>query len=336
MTTLADVARRARVSPQTVSNVVNERDVVRPDTRARVLRAIRDLGYTPHSAARSLRTARSWTLGFVVVDPSPQYLADPFHGAVVCGIADVAREHGYGLLIRNVLPGEGPRPVALALDPRRLDGAVLTMGGSGDVRRELLGALSDTGVPLVLLEQRLRSPRLACLVGENRSGALAATNHLLARGHRAIAFLRPRLAWPAVEERIAGYRQALAAARGGLAPRLATSVSESPAAAFEATRAFLSRHPEVTAIFAANDLLAIGALQAAHDLGRAVPGELAVVGFDDFDVACYVRPRLTTVRLPGYEMGSRAAAMLLERLRSGRFEAPEVRVPTTLVVRESS
>ncbi len=303
MTTLADVGRRAGVSAQTVSNVVNGRDVVRPATRARVERAIRELRYRPHAMARGLRTARTQILAFVVVDPSPHYLADPFHGAVVSGLAELARDAGYGLLIENVRPGASERQLLEALDRRRLDGAVLTVGGTPDQRRSCVRALTHAEVPIVVLEQEIGTRDVACVLGGNRDGALAATRHLLERGHRRVAYLRPRLSWPAVDERIAGYRQALREARPALEPLVATGADESPAAAFEATRRLLERHPDVSAVFGANDLMAIGALQAAQAAGRAVPRDLAVVGFDDFDFAQYVRPQLTSVRLPGHEMG---------------------------------
>jgi DNA-binding LacI/PurR family transcriptional regulator len=330
--TLKDVAREAGVSAQTVSNVVNDRAVVSTETRRRVAAAVGRLGYRPNLAARGLRQRRAGALGFLVVDPSPRYLADPFHGAVLTGLAEVARERGFGLVI------EGRAPGGRALEPfrdGRIDGAVVTLGGTEAERRRHLEALARAGGPLVLLEQPAPPGDAAAVVATNREGARQATRHLLAAGHRDLAFVIPDLAWPAVEERIAGYRAALGEAKGarGVVVRCGP---ETPAAAGEATERLLRRHPATTAILGANDLVAVGVLRALRRLSRPCPGEIAVVGFDDFEIGRVVEPPLTTVRVPGEEMGRRAAELLVDRLRAGRFRQRLVELATELVPRESS
>jgi DNA-binding LacI/PurR family transcriptional regulator len=336
MATLQDVARLAGVSAQTVSNVVNGRDVVSPGTRTLVEKAIVQLNYRPNSAARGLRTSRSHTLGFIVVDPSPRYLADPFHGEVLSGLADVTRSKGYGLFIESIAPGDAPERLLRPLREQRVDGAVFTLAGPTQVRQRYLAALALSQEPFVLLEQRIRAPQGASILGENRRGAALATRHLLSRGHRSFAFLQPRVAWPAVEERLAGHRAALKQSPIKAKTRVVECTWETPEAAFSATRRLLRQHPGITAILGANDRLAVGALQALQALGRAVPAEVAVMGFDDFAFAQYVRPRLSTVRLPGYEMGCAAAELLLARLTTGSFPRREVHVETAIVLRETA
>jgi DNA-binding LacI/PurR family transcriptional regulator len=338
MVTLKDVARLTRVSAQTVSNVVNERDVVHPETRRRVLAAVDRLGYRPNLAARGLRRRRTFALGFFVVDPSPRYLADPFHGAVLTGLADIARERGYGLVIQGSPPAS-PDDGSLA-DPFRqaqVDGAVVTLGGTAAERRRHLAAVRRAGGPFVLLEQAVGDrDDAASVLGRNRSGAAAAVRHLLEAGHRHIGFVIPSLAWPAVEERIRGFRDALRPLGGRATGHVLSCGPETKDAARTATERLLSERPEITALMAANDLLALGVLEGGRRAGRRCPADLAVVGFDDFDLAQWVDPPLTTVRLPGYDMGARACQLLITRLETGRFPERRVELATELVRRGSS
>jgi LacI family transcriptional regulator len=330
------VARAAGVSAQTVSNVVNGRAVVGPRTRQRVLEALDRLGYRPNLAARGLRRRQARALAFLVVDPSPRYLSDPFHASVLTGLADVARDRGYGLVIHSTPPGGGPRLSDLFASAQT-DGAVVTLGGTAPQRRRHLSDLRGVGGPFVLLEQPVRAKDdAACVVGRNRSGAEAATRHLLARGHRHLGFVIPDLSWPAVEERVKGFRAALAGHPTRTVGHVVRCGLETPDAAREATEELMRTRSKVTAVLGANDLLAVGVLDAARRRGRRCPEDLAVVGFDDFDIAPWVHPPLTTVRLPGDEMGRAAAELLVDRLETGRFEKRRLEVATELIVRESA
>jgi DNA-binding LacI/PurR family transcriptional regulator len=339
VTTLKDVAEHVGVSIQTVSNVVNGRDVVHAKTRARILQALEELNYHPNMAARGLRHRRSQTLGFLVVDPSPRYLADPFHSEVVTGIADVAREFGYGLFIQGILldeAGSQPEQLLQPFRQRRIDGGVITLAGPRELRERYIDQLLKLKQPFTLLEQRVTASHAGCILGENRRGAFEATEHLLHKGHTRIHFLTGNIAWPAIEERIIGYQEALQSHQVSQDSPSITYCDWSAQAAFEATMALLAAQPDITAILGANDVLAVGALQAVRSLERTVPDDVAVIGFDDFDFTQYVRPRLTTVRLPGYEMGRQAAEMLLEYFESETFSQHEIHLPTTLIVRDSS
>jgi DNA-binding LacI/PurR family transcriptional regulator len=337
VTTLKDVARAAGVSAQTVSNVVNNRAVVRLETRQRVLEALDRLGYRPNLAARGLRQRQARALAFLVVDPSPRYLADPFHGSVLSGLADVARERGYGLVIQGLRPGGGGgRRLSDVFRHTQIDGAVVTLGGTAGERRRHLGDLRRGGGPFVLLEQSVGArDDAACVLGRNRSGAEAVTRHLLAAGHRHFGLVIPDLAWPAVEERVRGFHGALESHRARTTGRVVRCGPETPDTAREATERLLDAQPKVTAVLGANDLLAVGVLDALRRRGRRCPEDVAVAGFDDFDLARWVHPPLTTVRLPGDEMGRRAAELLIGRLENGRFSKRRLEVPTELIVRES-
>lgn len=335
MTTLRDVAREAGVSVQTVSNVVNARPVVQAETRARVEAVLRRLEYRPNSAARGLRRSRAQAIGLLVADPSPRYLADPFHGALLSGLADIARERGYSLLIHSLGPGDEPPRFTDPFRQRLIDGAVVTLGGAAVERTRLLSELRRAGAPIVLLEQQTRLADVAAVVGDNRNGALAATRQLLSRGHRRLVFLAPRVAWPAVEERVAGFREAVHGVRNAQA-QVVSCVEESAEAARAETVRILSETGAPSAFFGANDLLALGALEAVSEAGLSCPDQAAVIGFDDFDFARHVRPRLSTVALPGHDMGRAAGQLLVGRIERGRFSSRRVEIPARLVLRESA
>ncbi len=188
----------------------------------------------------------------------------------------------------------------------------------------------------MLLEQPVgEGDDAACVLGRNFSGAVAAARHLLDAGHRHVAFVIPGLAWPAVEERVRGFRDAVRR-RGGATGLVYRCGPETPDAARIATEGLLRERPQITAVMAANDLLALGVLEAGRRAGRRCPADLAVVGFDDFDIAQWVDPPLTTVRLPGYDMGARACELLIARLEGGSFPRRRVELATELVCRGSS
>lgn len=333
--TIRDVARLAGVSVQTVSNVVNGRPLVSDATRLRVLRAVEELGYHPNSSARGLRRRRSENLGFLVVDPAQRFLADPFHDELLSGLGDALRERGYCLLIQAAKSAD-EAALAPILRGHRVDGAVVTLAGAAGTHRRYLDTLVASGLPFVLLEQRIDAPCAACVLGSNREGAFVAVEYLARKGHRRIGFISGDVTWPAVEERLAGYRAGLAAHGLDFDPRLLVTAPWTRAGGYAGMERLLARVRDLTAVLCANDVLAVGAMQAARAHLLRVPEEMAVVGFDDFEFASYVEPPLTTVKLPGYEMGIRAAELLLAYLDTGRFPEREVIFPATFTVRASA
>ena len=346
MTTLRDVAERAGVTAQTVSNVVNGRDkppYVTAATRERVLRALTELDYHPNGQARSLRNRRALTLGFVIVDESPAFLSDLFHSEVASGIAEIVRASDRWLLIHGLLPDEkAPGHLLQPYLQRRIDGAVVTLSGPRAVRDACIQRLLAHPCPFVLFEERIDCPHGVSMMGDNAGGASQAVAHLRRKGHERIVFLAGPSAWPAVEQRVGGYTAAMREA--GLEPRVFTGRDGDAVANAEWSlrtgqrlgAAVLEAHPDLTALIAANDVLAAGAMQAVKAVGRQVPGDVAIIGFDDFEFAQYLDPPLTSVKLAGLEMGRMAAQMLLQYGVSGRFEDKEVMFPTTLVRRASA
>ena len=337
---MRDVAGQAGVSLQTVSNYVNGRfNLMSVETRERVGRELDRLGYWPNAAARSLRAKRTMTLGFLVLDEGARFLADPMTDLIIAGIGDVARDHGYSLLIQAARPdpGDADRLFAPLLEDR-VDGAFLFLSGAASVRRRTIRRVDELGFSFVVFEQAPAGVPVVSVTAENRVGARQLTEHLLGAGHRRIAFISTRTPWPMVEERLRGYREALGAA-GLAAPELElTDGIWDPANGARMAEQLFALHDPPTAVMCGNDLLALGALQAARIRGLRVPDDVAVTGFNDFEFAQFADPPLTTVRVPGYELGKLGAESLIARL--GGEEPPRggarVTLPVTLQLRGSA
>ncbi len=323
---MADVARLAGVSHQTVSRVLNRHPSVRQTTRLRVLAAIEELGYRPNPAARALVTGRSRTLGLVTLDTT---LTGPV--ATLYGIERAAREAGYFVSVVSLRSIErGSVQEALA---RLAEGAVegtIVIAPLTSAGEALAGVSTDR--PLVVVEGDPQAD-LAVVTVDQFAGARAATAHLLELGHRTVFHVSGPLEWIEARARVAGWRAALEDAGALVMPPL--SGDWSARSGFDAGRT-LARIPEATAVFVANDHMALGVLRALHEGCRRVPGDVSVVGFDDIAESGYYAPPLTTVHQDFDELGRRSLALLLEQLDSGERRPRRVVIPPALVVRESS
>ncbi|MEU0559237.1 LacI family DNA-binding transcriptional regulator [Dactylosporangium sp. NPDC006015] len=327
---MRDVAHLAGVSHQTVSRVINDHPNVRSQTRARVLAAMRALDYQPNIAARTLATNRSQTVGLVTFDTT---LFGP--SFMVHAIERAAREAGYFVSIASAREPDVPQvrdavrrlreqavegivtlaPVAAAWTALRqvpLDVPIVGLGITAE-------AGDDSEVPMVAID--------------NAAGAALATRHLLELGHRTVHHVAGPANWPEARERMAGWRTALEDA-GRPAPAPLTS-DWSAAAGYTAGRT-LAERPEVTAVFCANDQVAVGVLRALYEAGRSVPHAVSVVGFDDMPEAPYLLPPLTTVRQDFAELGRRSLDLLVDQISTGSRRGGEFRSAPSLIVRSST
>jgi len=314
---MKDVAALAGVSVPTVSNVVNERiREMSPETRSRVLDAVEKLHYVPNLSARSLRSRRQRVLGFLVIDEGPKYLADPMTDQILAGVGDVARDHDYGVLVRASHPGPDGRTLLAPLWQGRVDAACLLLSGDARSRWHLALTAAERGFPVAVFESG--PDAVNSVRADNEGGARQLVEHLVSRGHERIAFLSTATSWPMLEERIAGYRDALESACIAYRPELVLSQGQwTPASGAEMTKQLLQLPLPPTAIIGGNDLLALGAQFAIQQSGRSVPDDIAVAGFNDFLFAAHLSPSLTTVAVDGYELGRRAAELLVGQLASG-------------------
>jgi LacI family transcriptional regulator len=326
---MADVAREAGVSLMTVSRVINHKDDVSSTTRQHVLKVIERLGYRPSGIARGLVTQRTGTLGLVVID-----VANPFFADVARGAEEQAYAGGYNVFLCNT--DEDPQrelAVLQSLEEKRVDGVVLCSSRlDGD---ELHAALAHHPA-VVLVNRRLENDGVSTVLVDDVAGGQAATQHLLRTGHLAIGFLAGPPASRSGRERTKGYRAALASAGLPCDPVWVRHCSPVVHSGCEAARQLLTTHPELTALFCYNDLVAVGALQACAHLGRKVPDDLAIVGFDDIPLAALVTPSLTTCRVPRYELGAQAMRLLLDQIAGCLNGCEEVLLRPELVIRASA
>nr|WP_240779932.1 LacI family DNA-binding transcriptional regulator [Nonomuraea zeae] len=325
--TLETVAARAGVSRATVSRVVNGEASVSPEVRAAVMQAVRELGYVPNAAARSLVTRRTNAIALVL--SVPRQGGDPLTAAVVQYVTSLLEGAGKQITLMLADTAESHRRIVSHVEAGLSDGVVLLPPERADTLAE---RLSRIGVPVVLLGK----PPIASLVPyvdvDNAGGATTATEHLIARGRRTIGMICGPMDLVAVQDRLAGHREALQ--RAGMRPLLALADDLTRAAGKAAAHRLLGDEPSLDAIFAASDQLAIGALQAAREAGRRVPEDLAIVGFDDVDAASATTPALTTVRVPVADQALALARLMLSRLE-GRHTTSVV-LPARLVVRDST
>ncbi len=328
--TIYHVARRARVSTATVSRFLNGTGPVAAETRHRIEHAIRVLGYRPNTVARSLVTKATHTLALLMPD-----ITNPFFPDLVKGIQLLADERGYTVLLCSVA-GDAAREEEYLemLSAKQVDGALLVGLVCG---REAIARFAGHGIPIVSLDRNIDYPTAPLVQVNHRRGARAATEHLLQLGHRLVAHVSGPIGLRVSHERLAGYREALSRAGVAYDPRLVVSGDFTEEAGYEAIEALLRRATPFTAVFAANDLAAIGATAALRDGGRRVPEDVSVVGFDDIRLAAYTSPALTTIRQPTYEMGRRATELLIDAVH-GRTLGPgrQVVFEGELIVRASS
>lgn len=324
--TIGDVAAQAGVSVATVSKVINDRYGVAEDTSARVRAVIDAMGYHASLVGQSLRSRRTKVIGVLVRD------LEPFSAELLKGVAHGIRDTGYELVVfsgcSQAADQDGwERRYLSRISGTLADGAVLVTPGSID---------ETFGSPVVAVDHNVQSSALPTVDSENLKGAVSATGHLLALGHRRIGFLagRPDLESSRLRER--GYREALADAGLRVSEDLVQVGGYDAATATEPARRLLALDPRPTAIFAANDVTALETISVARALGLRVPGDLSVVGFDNVPESAVGDPPLTTVEQPIQEMGREAVRLLLDLIEDPMQPPAHVILPTRLIVRSSS
>jgi len=330
--TIADVAAAAGVSMMTVSRALNNKEGVSEATRQRILQIAQEMGYRPSGVARGLATQRTRTIGLVVPD-----IANPFFALIARGVENVARIHNYTIFLLN--SDEDPdREIAIlhSLWEQRVDGLILCSSRLEETR---LTARLERFPHVVLVNRRLETavPRLCTLNVADEQGARQAVDYFIAAGHTQIAFIAGPETSRSGRRRLQGYRQSLQA--GGLPYRaeLVRRCVPDTEGGYAAAAALLNQCPQVTAVFAYNDLTATGVLRAAADLGRRVPQDLAIIGVDDIPLASLVTPALSTLRIAKRELGARAMR-LLTQLMSGAplLEACHQLIIPELLLRETT
>lgn len=329
MVTIHDVAVRAGVSATTVSHVVNGTRPVSSELSARVQQTVRDLGYQPNALARSLRRKQSHTIGLIVPDNSNPFFAEMAHS-----VEYAAYGIGHAVVLCN--SDDDPAREALYLDlllKRQVDGIVLV---AATTSRDAMRAVVERGVPLVVVDRELPDPAHDCVLTDHEAGGYAATEHLAQLGHKHIACIAGPSDLGSSASRVAGYRAALRASGLAVDTSLVVRGDFRDHSGYTAAQKLLKRSDPPTAIFACNDLMAIGAMAAARDAGLGVPEGLSVVGFDDIHLAGYLNPPLTTIAQPMAELGRVAAELLLQRMQDRSLPPRRIMLRNRLVVRRTT
>ncbi len=329
--TVRDVAAAAGVSPMTVSNLINERSgTMRAETRQRIETEIKRLGYRPHATARSLRLAKQLSIGMIIIDEEPHYLADPFTTHIVAGLSNQLNSRGYGLLLQGLAPNAF-RSSSLVRGIRS-DALCIMMSGPDPVRRGIVEAMLALGQPLVVFQDVLafRDADLCLIRQADDEGGRMVGEEVLRLGARKLVMLVPSVHWPAIAERVRGVRQAVR--RQGAAAEL--RIVQCGDAELGDTQAALNReiaaHGVPDAIIAGNDQMGIAAMKLMAVRQLKVPDDIVITGFNAFEFAQYTSPVLTTVRSPAYELGARGGVEILRRLEEGRFSQAEIVYPVEL------
>jgi LacI family transcriptional regulator, galactose operon repressor len=327
--TIYDVARLAGVSTATVSRAVNGTGQIAPGTRARIDAAVEHLGYRPNTIARSLVTKSTQTIAFLLPD-----ITNPFYAALVSGIQAYALNHGHTMLLCTT-EGDPDREEqylsllrAKQVDGALVDGLVLPP--------ERIAQFVGDGFPIVCLDRDIDSSTIPLVQVDNQLGGLLATDHLVDLGHTRIAHVAGARELRISEERLAGYHEALYEAGIDADPTLVADGRFTEDGGYQAMRVLLEAAADLTAVFAANDLSAIGVLSALAASGRRVPDDVSVIGFDDLRLSAFTSPPLTTMRQPAVEIAELATKILIGLTRGEPVRELRHRLDPTIVVRAST
>lgn len=330
MVKLIDVAREANVAPSTVSGVIHNKVRVSDETRQRIREAIEKLHYYPNQVARGLRLNRTKTIGLIV--PS---ITNPFYPAIARGIEDIANRDGYNILLCN-----SDRNVAKetqyiqALLNKQVDGLILTATALS--KEQIIAFVDKTEKPFVVMNCAIDHEGVDELFVNFREAARQMTDYLIELGHRQIAFISGPKDLDRAEQRLLGYRDSLTAHGLVYSKELVKFGNFDYQSGFDIAKEWSLSDQQFTAIFASNDLMAVGAIAALQENGKLVPRDISVAGFDDIDLAQFFLPKLTTVYNPMLELGQTSVRMILERLKGERNVKARQELMMSKRIREST
>lgn len=330
MSTIRDVARRAAVSTMTVSRVLNRTGYVHPATRERIEAAIAELGYVPNSLARSLRSKQTKTLALVLTD-----ITNPFFTTLARGVEDVASDHGFNVIFCNTDESESKQEEYLTvLVQKQVDGVLLVPARSAP---EPIAFLQQHGITVVVVDRRAPGVDVDVIRGDSVGAACDLTRHLLDLGHHRIAMLSGPEDVSTAQDRVMGYQSAFRQVGATPSPELFFMDAYTVAGGRRMAQRALALDPRPTALFAANNFIAIGAFHLLREQGLRAPEDISLVAFDDLPPTIMLEPFLTVATQPANEMGRRATELLLGRLLGQNESAPqEIILPTPVIRRHST
>lgn len=330
MASLKQVAERANVSIATVSRVLNNKDIVNPETRAKVENAIRDLNYLPNRVAQRLRSTSSKKKLIGVVLPDIQ---NPFYVDVIRGIEETAYRNQFVVMIGNFSQDEEKERLYLEiLQSEEVDGMIVAPAHGRD--QNILKVI-ENDFAVVCIDRGLADVDVDVVKVDNEEGVFGAIEYLISLGHKRIAHITGMPQIPTTAERVKGFERAMKKHGIKIDPDLIRPSNSSYESGAELMAELLSLKKPPTAVFTANNLITLGALRTIHERGCKVPDDISIIGFDDMYWSMSLNPPLTAVRQSGYEIGKRAASMLLAGIFTPQRSKRQVVLPTELIVRKS-
>jgi DNA-binding LacI/PurR family transcriptional regulator len=328
--TMRQIAERAEVSIGTVSHVINGTAKVREKLRQRVLEAIRSLGYQPSQLARGLRRNQTSMLGMIIPD-----ITNPFFPAVVRGVEDVAYKRSYRLVLCNT-DNDASKELSYLNELRsyRAAGLLVIPAAESNIAAQLR-SVAASGPPVVCLDRRPIGWNGDVVLVANEVGAYQATKYLIRAGHTQLAVITGPLLLTNAAERLKGFKRAVREAKIRIAPEYMQEARFDRESGYRSAMRLLRMVPRPTAIFACNDLMALGILVAMRELNLNCPDDVSIAGFDNLDFTEFTAPALTSVHQPGYQLGATAARLLLERIDGLRTASKTITLQTELKLRNS-
>lgn len=335
--TLRDVAAAAGVSPMTVSNVVNSRaGKVGNRTKNTIEREIKRLGYRPDTLARNLRRSERLTIGLMILDETPAFLADPLTTTLVAGLSNELSERGYGMLIQGLHPKRFHD--SMLVRAVRTDGICAVLSGSEAVRRRIVEFLLTLGQPIVLFQDtpKFMHSDLLVIRQDDRGGARLLATEVLKGGAQHLLMLVPHIIWPAITERMRGVKEAIRS----INPSASLQVQRCRENDFDNIQDMMQKAiAEIglpDALLAGNDQIGIAALRYLQGQGMEIPRDIRITGFNAFGFRRYTQPMLTTIRSPIYEMGVKGGEEILKKIKRGSFTQNEIVFPVEFVRGETA
>lgn len=330
MTTIKDIARKAGVAPSVVSRALNNKYGVKDSTKDLILKLAQEMNYYPNTAARSLVTRKTETIGIMMAD-----ISEPYYSQLIRGMEYIANQTGYTLLFSNSYESlEHNRVLQKMINAQRVDGIIIV--GSNIQEKNFSLALLEQEIPFVLVERNFSDPRVNCIWVDNVEGAYQATKYLVEKGHRKIAHITGNLYFQVALDRLDGYKKALQEGRIDYSEELVVSGNFVWQSGYETMKDILRHHPQCTAVFVASDTMAYGALQAITETGLTVPDDIAIIGFDDLEFSSLTNPPLTTIRQPRYEIGQKAMELLTDILRGEQQNGVKISLKPEVIIRRSA
>ncbi len=327
--TLQDIAKKAGLSKTTISRALNDKPDVSPETKDRILRIAKDLGYTPNLLAKSLRSRKSKTMGIIIAD-----ISNPFFASVAKVVEDAARKKGYSIILCNTDEEyEEEQEAIQTLLEKRVDGILIAPVQTKD---QNIVELKRRKIPFVLLGRHFDILEADYVITDDIQGAFSATKYLIKKGHKKILFVNGPLHISSAKERLAGYKRAFLENGIRYEDKLVRSGAVRMEDGYRIMKEILDNKDNITAVFAYSDLVAFGAMKALREANLKIPEQIAVVGYDDIEFASSLEIPLTTVCIPKRQLGKEAVRVLDDKIKERSKGTQRITLKTELIIRKSA